>query len=119
MFKKYNEKSCLFECRLKNALRITAKSGIACIPWDYPAPYGDIKPIGKITFCYALNTSFLTSTEENITTTTPPTSRPSSEGVPNPPTPPPPPPPATVGRRKRQIARNSEEIEVITAVTVN
>ncbi len=35
MFNTYNEKSCLFECRLKFAI----KAG-NCIPLDYPAPAG-------------------------------------------------------------------------------
>ncbi len=33
MFKAYNEKSCLFECRLRFSMR---RSG--CIPWEYPHP---------------------------------------------------------------------------------
>ena len=33
MFRKYNKLGCIFECRLRYALR-----HVNCIPWDYPLP---------------------------------------------------------------------------------
>ena len=33
MFKKYNKAGCIFECRLRYALKHAN-----CIPWDYPLP---------------------------------------------------------------------------------
>ena len=33
MFKRYNKHGCIFECRLRYALR-----EVNCIPWDYPLP---------------------------------------------------------------------------------
>lgn len=47
MFKAYSQKGCLFDCRIKNALKL-----IGCIPWDYPLPLTTgWEQNGKIKIC--------------------------------------------------------------------
>ena len=36
MFSDYDERSCLFECRLRHAVNATS-----CLPFDYPSPLGE------------------------------------------------------------------------------
>jgi len=48
MFKKYSEKACIFECRIKNAYK---RAG--CIPWDYPLP----ESLKMAERCYSLESN--------------------------------------------------------------
>ncbi len=43
MFSRYNEKACVFECRLKYAIDKSINNKLTmngCAPWDYPRPEG-------------------------------------------------------------------------------
>ena len=45
MLTRYSYKGCMFECRLKNAIR-----NVSCAPWDYPMP-PSMKSEGYLEFC--------------------------------------------------------------------
>ena len=40
MFLEYSQKSCIFECRLKHAVK-----EVGCLPWDYPVPIENENPM--------------------------------------------------------------------------
>ena len=45
MITRYSYKGCIFECRLKNAIK-----AVGCVPWDYPIPPSMSKE-GNKKFC--------------------------------------------------------------------
>ncbi len=77
MFRSYNEKSCLFECRLQFARNASG----GCIPWEYPIPT-DLKHRPEICYNSDIWTYFKRSSGPKIPVPPPPPFPPRSQNLP-------------------------------------